>query len=281
MIERKGLSTWLIYGGLVAGVVIICFPVWVTFVVATLTADEALQVPLPLVPGSHLLENVSTVLGLGSRPFAQPIARMVLNSFVVALSIVVGKIVISILSAYALVYFRFRFRGLLFALVFMTLMLPVEVRIMPSYQVVASLGMIDSYAGLTLPLIASATATFLFRQFFMTVPDELVEAARVDGAGPLRFLWSILLPLSRTSIAALFVIQFIYGWNQYLWPLLITTRPDMNTIVVGIRLLITGGDALTDWNLVMTTAILAMVPPVLIVVLMQRWFVRGLIESEK
>ena len=202
-------------------------------------------------------------------------------SFVTAIVITVGKIAISLLSAFAIVYFRFPFKGICFWLIFITLMLPVEVRIGPTYQVVSDLGMLNSYAGLTVPLIASATATFLFRQFFLTVPDELVEAARVDGAGPMRFFKDILVPLSRTSIAALFVIQFIYGWNQYLWPLLITTQESMYTSVIGIKRMIVGGDALTEWHLVTATAMLALLPPALVIVLMQKWFVKGLVETEK
>ena len=203
-------------------------------------------------------------------------------SFVVAMVITVGKIAISLLSAFAIVYFRFPLKMLCFWAIFLTLMLPVEVRILPTYKVVADLGLLNSYAGLTLPLIASATATFLFRQFFLTVPDELVEAARIDGAGPMRFFLDILVPLSRTSIAALFVIQFIYGWNQYLWPLLMTTTEDMYPIVIGIkRMVATGGEAAIDWNVAMATAILAMLPPALVVVLMQRWFVKGLVDTEK
>ncbi len=198
-----------------------------------------------------------------------------------ALVIASGKIAISIISSFAIVYFRFPLRHFFFWMIFVTLMLPVEVRIIPTYKVVADLGMLDSYAGLTLPLIASATATFLFRQFFLTIPDELVEAARMDGAGPLRFFKDVLLPLSATSIAALFVIQFIYGWNQYLWPLLITNDESMYTAVIGIKRMIVGGDALTEWNLVMATAILAMLPPALVVILMQKWFVKGLVDTEK
>jgi sn-glycerol 3-phosphate transport system permease protein len=206
---------------------------------------------------------------------------MMLNSLVVALSIAFGKIAISLTAAFAIVYFRFRFRQFFFWMIFVTLMLPVEVRIIPTYKVVADLGMLDSYLGLTLPLIASATATFLFRQFFMTIPDELAEAARIDGAGPMRFFFDVVLPLSRTSIAALFVIQFIYGWNQYLWPLLVTTQESMYTAVIGIKRMIAGGEALTEWHLVMATAILALLPPALVVVLMQKWFVQGLVETEK
>ena len=192
-----------------------------------------------------------------------------------------GKIAISVLSAFAVVYFRFPGRGLCFWLIFLTLMLPMEARILPTFQVVASLGLLDSYAGLTIPLMASATATFLFRQFFLSVPEELAEAARIDGAGPLRFFWSILLPLARTQIAALFVILFIYGWNQYLWPLMVTTREDYYTAVIGINRMTSGGDAATEWNLVMTTAILAMLPLALVVLLMRKWFVKGLVETEK
>jgi sn-glycerol 3-phosphate transport system permease protein len=206
---------------------------------------------------------------------------MMFNSLVMAMSIAFGKIAISIIASFAIVYFRFPLRNFFFWMIFVTLMLPVEVRIIPTYKVAADLGMLDSYVGLTLPLIASATATFLFRQFFMTIPDELAEAARIDGAGPLRFFWDVILPLSKTSIAALFVIQFIYGWNQYLWPLLVTTQESMYTTVIGIKRMITSGDQLTEWNLVMATAILAMLPPAAVVILMQRWFVRGLVETEK
>src|SRR6266853_1098364 len=193
----------------------------------------------------------------------------------------VGTIAISIISAYAVVYFRFPFRMTAFWLIFMTLMLPVEVRIYPTYKIAADLSLLDSYAGLTLPLIASATATLFFRQFFMTIPDELIEASKLDGAGPFRFFKDTVLPLSRTNIAALFVILFIYGWNQYLWPLLITNSADMTTIVIGIRQMIGNGDTQTEWHLVMATALLAILPPVAVVLLMQRWFVRGLVEAEK
>jgi len=198
-----------------------------------------------------------------------------------ALGITFGKLAISIVSAFAIVYFRFPGRTLCFWLIFLTLMLPVEVRIVPTYEIAAKLGMLNSYPGLILPLIASATATFLFRQLFMTIPDELVEAARIDGAGPMRFFWDILLPMSRTNIAALFVILFIYSWNQYLWPLLITTEPEMNTIVMGIKQMFPSGDDWADWPVIMATAMLAMLPPVAVVVFMQRLFVKGLIESEK
>jgi len=206
---------------------------------------------------------------------------MLINSTVMALAIALGKIAISIPSAFAVVYFRFPFRMAAFWMIFITLMLPVEVRIYPTYKIAADLRLLDSYAGLALPLIASATATLFFRQFYMTIPDELIEAAKLDNAGPLRFLWDVALPLSRTNIAALFVILFIYGWNQYLWPLLITTREEMQTIVIGIKRMVVVSDALTEWNVVMATAMLAMLPPVIVVITMQRWFVRGLIEAEK
>jgi sn-glycerol 3-phosphate transport system permease protein len=206
---------------------------------------------------------------------------MLVNSFIMAVLITVGKIAISIISAYAIVWFRFPFRVLAFWLIFITLMLPVEVRILPTFKVVADFGMLNSWAGLTLPLIASATATFLFRQFFMTLPEELVEAARIDGAGPLRFFRDMLLPLSRTNIAALSVILFIYGWVQYLWPTLVTTDPKYYTIVMGIRRLVSVAEAEPQWNFVMAAVILAMLPPVLVVIFMQRLFVKGLIETEK
>ncbi len=267
---------------LTLGVLVVAFPLYVTFVASTLTLDQILAVPMPLIPGDQLINNYSQVLSAGStRGASAPVGRMMINSGIMALVIAFGKIAISIISAFAIVFFRFPLRNFFFWMIFITLMLPGEVRIIPTFKVVADLGMLDSYAGLTLPLIASATATFLFRQFFFTIPDELAEAARMDGAGPMRFFWDVVLPLSKTSIAALFVIQFIYGWNQYLWPLLITTQESMYTTVIGIKRMITAGDAATEWNLVMATAILAMVPPALVVILMQRWFVKGLVETEK
>ena len=279
MIERRPWLDFFSHLTLIMGVAIIAFPLYVALIASTQTAQEVAQAPMSLLPGDQFFNNYKAVLtGTGGAP---DVARMMWVSSVMALVIAVGKIAISMLSAFAVVYFRFRLRMFFFWMIFVTLMLPVEVRITPTYEVVAGLGMLDSYAGLTLPLIASATATFLFRQFFLTVPDELVEAARIDGAGPMRFFKDILLPLSKTSIAALFVIQFIYGWNQYLWPLIMTTREEMYPIVVGIKRMIAGGDAVTEWNLVMATALLAMLPPALIVLLMQKWFVKGLIDSEK
>jgi sn-glycerol 3-phosphate transport system permease protein len=282
MIERRPGLVIFRHVVLLAGVCTVMFPIYVAFVASTLSLDQVLAVPMQLWPGDRLIENYSAVLAHGSeRGSSAPVGRMMFNSLVMALAIAIGKISISIISAFAIVYFRFPLRKTFFWMIFVTLMLPVEVRIFPTYKVASDLGLIDTYAGLTLPLIASATATFLFRQFFMTIPGELAEAARIDGAGPLRFFWDIVLPLSRTNIAALFVIMFIYGWNQYLWPLLVTTQESMYTTVIGIKRMITGGDAATEWNLVMATAMLAMLPPVLVVILMQRWFVKGLVDSEK
>ena len=285
MIERRPAATVLSHLVLVLGVLIVAFPVYLTFVASTQTAEQIVQnVPMSLVPGDNMLESYRLALFGGQTTNGgriAPVAPMMINSLVSALVIALGKIVISLLSAFAVVYFRFPGRTFIFWMIFVTLMLPVEVRIVPTYKVIADLGMLDTYAGLTVPLIASATATFLFRQFFLTVPDELVEAARIDGAGPLRFFKDVLVPLSRTSIAAIFVIQFIYGWNQYLWPLLVTTREEMYPVVMGIRRMISGGDAATEWNAVMATAILAMIPPALVVILMQKWFVKGLVDSEK
>lgn len=282
MIERRPFLDFLTHVVLIAGMVIVVFPVYLTFVASTLTAEQVLDAPMTLIPGSHLIENYRTVLFQGVGEAASPVSTMMKNSLIMALGIALGKIAISIISAFAIVYFRFPLRKTFFWLIFITLMLPVEVRILPTYKVVSDLGMLDSYFGLTIPIIASATATFLFRQFFLTIPDELAEAARIDGAGPLRFFWDVVLPLSRTSIAALFVIQFIYGWNQYLWPLLITTQKSMTPVVVGVTQMISrSGDAATDWNLVMATVMLAMIPPAVVVVLMQKWFVKGLVETEK
>lgn len=278
MVERKGSSLWLTHALMIVGVLIVFFPVWLAFVASTVTQPEIVSPPMPLLPGPHFVENYKRALFSGVNV---PVIQMLANSAIMAIGIAVGKIIVSLLSAFAIVYFRFPGRTVFFWLIFLTLMLPVEVRIVPTYEVIAGFGMLNSYSGLIFPLIASATATFLFRQFFMTIPDELAEAARVDGARPMRFFVDILLPMSRTNIAALFVILFIYGWNQYLWPLLITTEPEMNTIVMGIKQMFPSGDDTADWPVIMATSILAMIPPVLVVICMQRLFIRGLVDSEK
>ena len=284
MIERRPSLTFISHLVLVIGVLLVAFPVYLTVVASTQTAEQIVQGnPMSLIPGTNFFETYKMALFGGKNSVGSkiiPVAPMMWVSLVTALTIALGKIAISLLSAFAIVYFRFPFRNVVFWMIFVTLMLPVEVRILPTYQVVSDLGMLNSYAGLTIPLIASATATFLFRQFFMSVPDELVEAARMDGASPMRFFFDVLLPLSKTSIAALFVIQFIYGWNQYLWPLLMTTQEDMYPVVMGIKRMISG-ESHTEWNVVMATAVLAMLPPALVVVLMQKWFVKGLVDTEK
>ena len=267
---------------LVIGVLVVAFPIYYVFVASTHTIQTILRPPLPLIPGREFATNYAEALGGGINQIGGvSVARLLANTTIMALAIAVGKIVISITTAYAIVFFRFPLRMVFFWLIFITLMLPVEVRILPTYKVMVDLGLIDTYAGLILPLIASATATLLFRQFFMTIPNELLEAARVDGAGPWRFFRDILLPLSATNIAALFVITFIYGWTQYLWPLLVTNSNSMNTIVIALRKMISFADAETPWHLVMVTSVLAILPPILVVVLMQRWFVKGLVETEK
>ncbi len=282
MVERQGIRRYVAHLILWIGIAIVAFPVYLAIIASTQEASQIANGRMSLLPGGHFIEVYTKTIFTGtSGSTREPVGIMLFNSLVMALSIALGKIAISILSAYAIVYFRFPFRMSIFWLIFITLMLPVEVRIYPTYKIAADLRLLDSYAGLALPLIASATATLLFRQFFMTVPDELLEASRIDGAGPFRFFKDTLLPLSRTNMAALFVILFIYGWNQYLWPLLITTRDDMQTIVIGIRKMITTSDALTEWPVVMATAVLAMLPPVAVVILMQKLFVRGLVETEK
>jgi len=278
MVERRGSSLWFTHLLMIIGVIIVFFPIWLAFVASSVTQAEIVTPPLPLLPGGHLLENYKRALFSGVNV---PVTTMLINSLIMALGIAIGKIIISLLSAFAIVYFRFPGRSFFFWLIFLTLMLPVEVRIVPTFEVVAGFGMLNSYSGLIFPLIASATATFLFRQFFMTIPDELAEAARVDGARPMRFFVDIVVPMSRTNIAALFVILFIYGWNQYLWPLLITTDPEMNTIVMGIKQMFPSGDDVADWPVIMATSILAMIPPVIVVISMQKLFIRGLVDSEK
>ena len=282
MVENRPLLNILTHLVLIVGVVIVAFPVYLAFIASTHGADAFARGLAPMLPGPHMIENYHRMLTSGlSSAGAPPVWLMLINSTIMALTIAIGKIAISIISAYAIVYFKFPFRLLAFWMIFITLMLPVEVRIIPTFKVVADLGMLNSYAGLTIPLIASATATFLFRQFFLTIPDELMEAARVDGAGPLKFFRDILLPLSRTNIAALFVILFIYGWVQYLWPLLVTTDSRYYTVVMGIKRLAATADSEPLWNLVMASVILAMLPPVLVVIFMQRLFVKGLVDTEK
>ena len=278
MVEKSGRALWLTHVFMIAGVLVVFFPIWLAFVASTVTQPEIVSPPMPLLPGGHFIENYKKALFSGVNV---PVYTMLFNSLVMALGIAIGKIIISLLSAFAIVYFRFPGRIFFFWMIFITLMLPVEVRIVPTYEVIAGFGMLNSYGGLIFPLIASATATFLFRQFFMTIPDELAEAARVDGASPMRFFVDIILPMSRTNIAALFVILFIYGWNQYLWPLLITTDVEMNTIVMGIKQMFPSGDDTADWPVIMATSILAMIPPVFIVISMQKLFIRGLVDSEK
>ena len=278
MVEKRGAGLWLTHILMLTGVLIVFFPIWLAFVASTVTQAEIVSPPMPIWPGDQFQENYRKALFAGVNA---PVAQMLMNSLIMAAGIAVGKIAISLLSAFAIVYFRFPGRRLFFWMIFLTLMLPVEVRIVPTYEVVAGFGMLNSYYGLIFPLIASATATFLFRQFFMTIPDELAEAARVDGAKPMRFFLDIVVPMSRTNVAALFVILFIYGWNQYLWPLLITTEPEMNTIVMGIKQMFPSGDDTADWPVIMATSILAMIPPIIVVISMQKLFIRGLVDSEK
>jgi sn-glycerol 3-phosphate transport system permease protein len=282
MVENRPYLTFISHLIVLIGIAITILPIWITFVASTHPIEAIMDGTVPMWPGGQLFENYSIVLGAGIEDAGGvPVGVMLLNSLIMALSITIGKIAISLIAAYAIVYFQFPFRMTCFWIIFVTLMLPVEVRILPTFKVVADLGLLNTYTGLSLPLIASATATFLFRQFFLTVPEELAEAARIDGAGPWRFFKDILMPLSRTNIAALFVILFIFGWNQYLWPLLITTEESFYTVVMGIQRMVQAAEQLPLWNLVMATTMLAMIPPVIVVVAMQKLFVRGLVETEK
>ena len=282
MVENQRWLDALAHFTLILGVIVVALPVYLAVVASTHDPSAFVSGLIPLTPGDNLGHTYGAVLQGGIKSqMSVPILLMLKNSLIVALLIAVGKIIISILSAYAIVYFRFPFRQLAFWMIFVTLMLPVEVRIVPTFEVVADLGLLNSYTGLSLPLIASATATFLFRQVFLTIPDELMEAARIDGAGPMKFFRDVLLPLSRTNIAALFVILFIYGWNQYIWPILVTTDADFTTIVAGIKRMADVVDGEPLWNYIMATAVLAMLPPVLVVIAMQRLFVKGLVETEK
>jgi len=281
MTERSIIRRALPHLFLVLAILVIVFPIWLVFSASTQTLADVLEAPMPIVPGHHLLENYGRALLEGTKNLGASALAMVKNSLIMALGISVGKIVISLLAAFAIVYFHFPLRGFCFWTIFITLMLPVEVRIMPTYKVISDLGMLDSYAGLIMPMIVSATAVFLFRQFFMSVPREMAEAAQIDGAGPMQFFMRILVPMSRTPIAAMFVIQFIYGWNQYLWPLMITTKQQYYTLLIGINRMLAVGDALVEWPVVMATTLLAMLPPVVVVIVMQRSFIAGMTETEK
>jgi sn-glycerol 3-phosphate transport system permease protein len=272
-------TDWPAHLILILGVLLFIIPLWLVLAGSTLDPSAISRGELSMIPRLAGLRVYRDVLVEGA-PGASPVWRMLLVSFGMAMAIAVGKIVISLLSAYAITFFRFPLRMVAFWTIFITLMLPVEVRIIPTYSVMSDLHMINTFPGLTIPLIASATATLLFRQTFLAVPDELMEAARMDGAGPWRFLKDILIPVSSANLAALFVILFVLGWNQYLWPLLVSTDPKLDTIVIGIVKMI-GTESDTAWNRVMATAILALLPPVAVVVLMQRWFVKGLTDGEK
>ncbi len=280
MVEHRPWLTFLTHAILILGCIIIAFPIYTTFVASTHSLEDITS-SFPILPGGKLLENYHQAITVGAGEVVVTVGRMMLNSAIMAFGIAFGKIFISLLAAFAIVYFRFRFRMAFFWMIFITLMLPVEVRIPSTYKVVADLKMLDSYSGLIFPLIASATATFLFRQFFMTVPDELCEAHRIDGGGPIQFFFDILLPMSRTSIAALFVILFIYGWNQYLWPLMITTDESYYTLLLGIKRMLDVGEGQADWQIIMASTMLAMIPPVAVVIFMQKQFVRGMTETEK
>ena len=280
MVEHRPWLTVLTHTILIVGCLFIAFPIYTTFVASSHSLEDITSY-FPLLPGRLLIENYIQALSVGSGEVIVTVWTMLMNSAIMAFGIALGKIFISLLSAFAIVYFRFRFRMLFFWLIFITLMLPVEVRILPTYEVMADLNMLNSYSGLIFPLIASATATFLFRQFFMTIPDELCEAVRIDGGGPIRFFFDILLPMSRTSIAAMFVILFIYGWNQYLWPLMITTDEKYYTLLLGIKRMLDVGEGQADWHIIMASTMLAMIPPVAVVIFMQKQFVKGMTETEK
>jgi sn-glycerol 3-phosphate transport system permease protein len=280
--RRQRREAWVTHACLILGVLIFAFPIYLTLIGSTHDVNTIGRGDVPLLPGADAAANYAQAWGVGGgRYMGVPAGMMLVNSLIMSLLIAVGKIAISLTSAYAVVFFRFPGRMLAFWLIFITLMLPVEVRIIPTFQVMVNLGLINTMQGLVVPLIASATATLLFRQFFLTIPDEYVEAAKIDGAGPIRFFRDVVLPLSVTNIAALFVILFIYGWNQYLWPLLIVNDRSLETIVVGLTKMIGASDAQNEWNVIMATAVLALLPPVAVVVLMQRWFVKGLTETEK
>ena len=274
-VKARDWSGIIAHAILLAAVAVLAFPLYYAFVISTQTLSQVTSLPPRPWPSTALFSNYAEAWQRAH------MGRLLLNSAIVALGVAFGKIAISLLSAFAIVFFNFRGKQVVFSMIFVTLMLPVPVRIVSTYQVMSVLGWVNTYWGLTVPLLASATGTFLFRQFYQTIPNSLAEAAQLDGAGPMRFLWSILLPLSKANIAALFVILFVYGWNDYLWPLMITNTPEMRTAVIGIESLVPRTSQLPEWNIAMAAAMMVLLPPVAVIVVMQRWFVKGLIETEK
>ncbi|HEY9055118.1 MAG TPA: sn-glycerol-3-phosphate ABC transporter permease UgpE [Rectinemataceae bacterium] len=281
MIEQRRSARAFPHLVLWLSILIIIFPIYFVFVASTRTNAEILSAPMPIYPGSHFIENYSRALSEGAKNLGASALTMMKNSFIMAMGIALGKIAVSLLAAFAIVFFNFPGRKFCFWAIFVTLMLPVEVRIMPTYKVISDLGLLNSYAGLILPMIVSATAVFLFRQFFMSVPREIAEASQIDGATSMQFFRTILVPMTRTPIAAMFVIQFIYGWNQYLWPLLITTKQSYYTLLIGINRMLSGADVLIEWQIVMATVLLALIPPVIVVIVMQKQFIAGMTDTEK
>jgi sn-glycerol 3-phosphate transport system permease protein len=296
MNERTPILDAVCHLILLVGAALVCLPIYFVFVTGSLSQPEIMRVPMSWLPGNQFFANMQTVLSNAN------FGRLLLNSFIMATGITVGKLAVSVIAAFAVTYFRFPFRMTAFWLIFMSLMLPIEVRIVPTYESAANVALplnilgswlgiqalvdldwnlVNTYSGLILPLIASATATFLFRQFFLTIPDELCEAARIDGASPWQFFRLILLPLSRSNIVALAIILFLTGWNQYLWPLLLTTDPAMANAVIGLKKLMPQSDSLPTWHLLMNAAFLTMLPPTLVILILQRWFVKGLVDSGK
>ncbi len=304
MVERTPIADILTQILLFLALLAALAPFGIVAIAATQDLRTVNQVPMPLIPGHDLAKNIVEAWARAD------LGRKIVNSILFAGGVAAGKVVIAGLSAFSLVFFRYRGRVLIFWLIFITLMLPLEVRIVPTYAVAANVlspyqtlldltgiswliekvtsvrialqwGLLNTYTGLILPLIATATGTFLYRQFFRTIPDELIEAAKMDGAGALRFLKDILVPLSKTNMAALGTIMFVWAWNQYLWPLLVTTDAAHGTAVMELKELIPGSFGIPDWNVAMAGTLVIMLPPLFVVVLMQRWFVRGLIATEK
>ena len=280
--SNRSLSTLnhsLAHCFLIAFTALLFIPFYMAIVAASHEAEALTHVPLPLLPGTALLTNLKTILFIGlPGTLGRPVWMLLWNSFCMAFCIAAGKIIVALFSAFSLIYFDLPGKKIFFALIFSTMMLPVEVRIVPTFQVVAAFSWMNSYMGLTFPLMASATATFLFQQFFKTIPRELVDAATLDGAGPWRFFVDMLIPLSMSQIAALFFVLFVYGWNQYLWPLVSTTDASMSTIVMGIRALSGVADQVPQWHYIMCVALIALLPPCLVVLVMQHGFEKGLVH---
>lgn len=267
---RKTRQEIFIHAILILLVIVLAFPVFFALVTSTLSLQESYQYPPKLIPGNQFMNNLKEAW------VRVNIGRLFFNSTLISVVVAIVKTILALLAAFAYTHFKFRGQGLLFSMCMITQMLPLPVRIIPTYQLMASFNWINSYYALMVPFFASTTGLLLFRQFYMTVPADLPDAARVDGASPMRYFWQILIPISKTNIAALFVIEFIFMWSQYLWPLIVTTTSEMRVIQIGIKMLLASEQIAPEWNIIMAATVIAMLPPLIVLLVLRKSFVEGI-----